>query len=81
MSEIMLILAEEWVIGVSVFCSLLVIGHIVFSVMLIRSCRKNNYDIGASAMFPIINLVIFIKNNIRKKSRNSIIDEDEEFVL
>lgn len=81
MSEIMLILAKEWVIGVSVFCSLLVIGHIIFSVMLIRSCRENNYDIGSSAMFPVINLVIFVKNNIRKKSRNSIINEDEEFVL
>lgn len=83
MSEIMLILAREWVIGSIVCISLVLIGYLIFSILLIRSCRKHNYDVGASAFVPIVNLIVWFKSMKYKKALASdiIIAEDEEFEL
>ena len=81
MAEVMALLAEEWIIGVSVCISLVIIFHIVFSTLLIRSCRKNNYDVGVSGIIPFVNIVIFIKNIIRKRQVKKLIDSDVEFEL
>lgn len=85
MSELMLILAEEWQTGVLISIAVCLISYLVFSVMLVRSCRKNKYDVGVSAMIPFVNIVIFIKNSIykRRKAKMNLIsfDDEEEFEL
>lgn len=77
------ILAQEWVIGYSVIGSLSVILYLVFSIRLIVSCRRTNYDVGVSAFIPFINLFIWGKKcriNRYKKS-GVVISENEEFEL
>ncbi|MGV3076424.1 hypothetical protein ACEE21_15200 [Clostridium baratii] len=85
MSEIMSTLAREWVVGVSVCIAICLIAYIVFSVLLVRSCRRNGYDVGVSGMIPFVNIFILIKNCIYKR-RNLKIEEklsnmDGEFEL
>lgn len=85
MSEIMLTLAREWVIGVSVCIVICLVAYLVFSILLVRSCRRNNYDVGVSAMIPFVNIFIFIKNCILKRKNLKIEEKissmDGEFEL
>lgn len=83
MSEIMLLLAREWVIGVSIFASIMIIAYLTFSILLVRSCRKRNYDIGASAFVPLVNLFIWFKSFKYKHAlvEEEYISEEEEFEL
>lgn len=86
MGDLVLILAENWVIGYSVLTSLVVIGYVAFSVWLVRHCRKYKYDIGVSAMIPLVNIGVFFKSIKYKKAfkQNSIITKsilEEEFEL
>ena len=85
MSEIMSLLASEWVVGVSVSIAICIISYVLFSIILVRSCRNNGYDVGVSAMIPFVNIVILIKNCIYKRRNLSIERKissmDEEFKL
>lgn len=86
MGDLVLILAENWAIGYSVLTSLVVIGYITFGVWLVMRCRKYKYDIGVSAMIPLVNLGVFFKSIKYKKAfkQSSIITEnilEEEFEL
>lgn len=81
MSEIMLILAREWIIGVIVSISVVLIGYLIFSILLVRSCRRNGYDIGVLGMIPFLNIIVFIKNIFLKRKLSSNIVNDEEFEL
>lgn len=83
MSEVMLVLAREWIIGVSVCISICILGYLVFSILLVRHCRKYKYDIGVSAFVPLVNLVIWFKSRKYKKAlmAEPLISEDEEFEL
>jgi len=83
MSEIMLVLAREWLIGSLVSIFIVLVGYLVFSILLIRSCRKHNYDVGASAFIPVVNLVVWFRSKKYKKALATGLDiaEDEEFEL
>lgn len=82
MSEIMLLLAREWKIGSIIVCFLLVISYLSYSILLLRNCRKYNYDVGVSAFIPFINIFIWFNC---KKYKYAVIKEsyilDEEFEL
>lgn len=83
MAKIMALLAKEWVIGVSVCIFVVLVGYLIFSILLIRRCRKHNYDVGASAFVPVINLIVWFKSRKYKKALalDLNIADDEEFSL
>lgn len=81
MSKIMMVLAEEWILGVSICIFLCILVYLIFSIRLVISCRRNKYDIGVLGMLPVVNIIIFIKNNIRKKGLIETVDDSEEFEL
>lgn len=83
MSEVMLVLAREWVIGVSVCISICILGYLVFSILLVRHCRKYKYDVGVSAFVPLVNLFIWFKSFKYKHAlvEEEYISEEEEFEL
>ena len=80
MSDILEMLAREWIIGYSVFACVCVSIHIWYSVRLLISCRKQGYDVGASCMIPIWNLVISLKKKAFVKRANTVII-DEEIII
>lgn len=82
MSKVMLILAREWIIGVVVSISVVLIGYLIFSILLVRSCRRNGYDIGVLGMIPFLNIIVFIKNIfLKRKLSSNTVNDDEEFIL
>ena len=84
MSDVMRVLASEWVIGYSVCASICVIIHLYFSISLVISCRKVGYDVGVSGMIPLWNIVVCIKRAIfvhNKNKKNNTISDDEVIEL
>lgn len=61
MSEIMLKLSEEWGIGYIVTSCIVCLIYLLYSILLIKACRKIKYDVRAGGMLPIINIVILFK--------------------
>ena len=76
MNEIMITLASEWVIGYSVMASICVISYLVYSILLTVSCRRVGYDVGVSAMIPLVNIVILIKRVFYKKKEVNLPEEE-----
>lgn len=83
MGNVVSALAENWVVGYSVFCSVVIIGYIVFSTLLVLRCRKYNYDVGVGAMIPLYNVVIFFKSIKYKKHfiKNGFSNESDEYII
>ena len=79
-SEIMLLLAEEWEVGYLVCASVCVVSYILYSVLLVRSCRKVKYDVGVSGMIPLWNLVVLVRRMFKARKVKPIA-EDEELIL
>lgn len=73
----MLWLAENWVVGVSVISVICVTLYLTYSILLVRSCRKVNYDVGVSAMIPIWNIIVLIKRGLKVRKLTKVIKEDE----
>lgn len=76
MSDVMQLLADEWVIGTVVLSVVVVAIHLVFSIRLILNSRKIGYDVGTSGMIPLINLFVWIKKCHIKRASNKTIKED-----
>lgn len=88
MSEIMLILAENWKIGYGILNALVLIVYLIFSIRLVITSRRIGYDVGVSAMIPLINIIVFLKKGhkvrkIKKQQKNDsrLLGEEEEFEL
>lgn len=81
MSDIMRVLASEWVVGYAVSISVCVISYLLYSILLVVSCRRVGYDVGVSGMIPIWNIVVLIKRAIFVHKKNKLIPEDEEIEL
>lgn len=74
--EFMKMLADEYVIGISVLIVFVIAIHIFFSVRLIVTSRREGLDVCVSAMIPVYNLVLWVRKSIRKY-RNKKIDKIE----
>lgn len=79
---IMSYLAENWVLGYSVSLVICVAGYLLYSILLVRSCRKIGYDVGVSGMIPIWNIVVLLKrlvrgSNIKKAENSDVVSPDE----
>lgn len=74
--EFMQMLADEYIIGISVLIVFVIAIHIFFSVRLIVTSRREGLDVCVSAMIPIYNLVLWVRKSIRKY-RNKKIDKIE----
>ena len=74
--EFMQMLADEYVIGISVLIVFVIAIHIFFSVRLIVTSRREGLDVCVSAMIPVYNLVLWVRKSIRKY-RNKKVDKIE----
>lgn len=74
--EFMQMLADEYVIGISVLIVFVIAIHIFFSVRLIVASRRDGLDVCVSAMIPVYNLVLWVRKSIRKY-RNKKVDKIE----
>lgn len=74
--EFMQMLADEYIIGISVLIVFVIAIHIFFSVRLIVTSRREGLDVCVSAMIPVYNLVLWARKSIRKY-RNKKIDKIE----
>ncbi len=74
--EFMQMLADEYIIGISVLIVFVIAIHIFFSVRLIVTSRREGLDVCVSAMIPIYNLVLWVRKSIRKY-KNKKIDKIE----
>lgn len=74
--EFMQMLADEYVIGISVLIVFVIAIHIFFSVRLIVTSRREGLDVCVSAMIPVYNLILWVRKSIRKY-RNKKIDKIE----
>ena len=77
MAETMLLLSKEWVIGSSVCIGVVLVGYLLFSVLLVRRCRKRNYDVGASAFVPVVSLFIWVKSF---KYKNALVVAEDDYI-
>lgn len=80
----MYFLAENWLAGYIVMDILVVGIYLIFSIRLIKTSRKIGYDVGASALLPVINILIWLKkcNRSRKiKKQNKPFKENEQIKL
>lgn len=80
-SEIMQFLADNYVIGMSVFIVLLISIYLLFSIRLIITARREGLDICVSAMIPIYSLILWIRKCIKKRKNNKKFKPDAEIVL
>ena len=80
MSKVMLVLAREWQIGYAVSISICVITYLLYSILLVVSCRKKGMDVGVSAMIPIVNLIVLVQRGvlIHRKKRIAAMNEEIE---
>lgn len=88
LSETILALSENYVIGISVLCVVVVAGYLFFSIRLIVTARREGLNICMSAMIPFVNLIIWFRKCLRKHKNNKIrrensrvLAEDEEIEL
>ncbi len=79
--EIMQFLADNYVIGMSVFIVLLISIYLLFSIRLIITARREGLDICVSAMIPIYSLILWIRKCIKKRKNNKKFKPDAEIVL
>lgn len=79
-SNIMLVLAEKWILGYSVCTVVCIALYLVYSICLVISCRRVGYDVGVSGMIPVWNLIVLVKRIILWY-KNKPIPDDEEIIL
>lgn len=79
--EIMQFLADNYVVGMSVFIILLISIYLLFSIRLIITARREGLDICVSAMIPIYSLILWIRKCIKKRKNNKKFKPDAEIVL
>lgn len=79
--EIMQFLADNYVVGMSVFIVLLISIYLLFSIRLIITARREGLDICVSAMIPIYSLILWIRKCIKKRKNNKKFKPDAEIVL
>lgn len=77
----MLVLQQNYVVGMSVACTVVVALYLAFSIRLIVTSRREGINACASAMIPVYNLILWIRKWRRKKKNNQAIPEDEEITL
>lgn len=80
-AEIMALLAENWIPGVSVCIAVCVIIYLVFSIRLVVTARRVDMNVGVTAMIPVWNLVLWLRKCWRNHKLNKPIKEDEEIEL
>ena len=74
-------LADGYLYGIVVACFFVIVGYVLYSVLVLLSCRKVGIDICVSAMIPVYNLILPIRRLIRKHKNSQIYQEDEEIEL
>lgn len=84
LSKIMLYLQYNYTVGIAVSLSIVLICYIVFSILIIRYCRKQSVNVAISGMIPIIQLICLLKGIIAKRRRiknERVFDENEQIDL
>ena len=88
--EIMIVLADRYVIGIACLSFLIVVGYLVFSVLLVIRARRVGMDICVGAFIPFWNLVVWMRVALRRRalrrnsgvgSSDSSLLDDEEILL
>lgn len=77
----MLVLQQNYVVGMSVACTVVVALYLAFSIRIIVTSRREGINACASAMIPVYNLILWIRKWRRKKKNDQVIPEDEEITL
>lgn len=88
LSSMIEFLSINYIVGISVFCTIVVIGYLVFSIRLIVTSRREGLDVCMTAMIPIVNVFLWFKKCIRRHKNKKILLEssrvlkdDEEIEL
>ena len=81
LKDIMLILQQNYIVGISIACVIVVALYLAFSIRLIVTSRREGINACASAMIPVYNLILWIRKWRRKKKNNIVLAEDEEIEI
>lgn len=67
MVDFIMLLAENYIAGITILSTIVITVYLVFSIRLIKSARKEGLDVCTSCMIPIYNLSVWIRKCIRKR--------------
>lgn len=81
LGSVMQFLADNYIVGISIACVLVVALYLTFSIRLIVTSRREGINACVSAMIPPYNIILWIRKCRRKKKNSIIPDEDEEIEL
>lgn len=82
--EIMQLLADNYVVGISVACTIVIITYVIVSILIVRFCRSENINVGVSGMLPIVQLITLLRGKLIRRRRiknESVLDADAEIDL
>lgn len=79
--DFMQFLADNYIVGISVACVVVIAVYLVFSIRLMISARREGINACASALIPIYNLILWVRKWRRKKKNSATLAEDEEIEL
>lgn len=81
-------LGENWIVGISVLSSVVVVLYLVFSIRLIVTSRREGINTSMMCMIPVLNIFLWFRKCWRKHKNNKIriensrvLAEDEEIEL
>lgn len=81
LSEMMAFLADKYIYGISVACSVVVVCYLVFSIRLIIKARKIGMNVCVSAMIPGYNIILWVRKCIKHRRESKPYSADEEIEL
>lgn len=82
--EVMQLLADNYVVGISVACAIVIITYVIVSILIVRFCRSENINVGVSGMLPIVQLIMLLRGKLTRRRRiknESVLDADAEIDL
>lgn len=80
-SSFMALLAEEYVIGTAITCTVVVAIYLTFSIRLIVTARREGINVCASAMIPVYNLILWFRKCLRHRKNTKKIKPNSEITL
>ena len=80
-SEMYLWLADNWVLGSSIFCLVCVVVHLVYSWCLVRYARGLGIDLGVSCLVPLWNVIILVRCLYRRLVGVRVYSDEEVIEL
>lgn len=70
-------LADNYVYGIAVLCSVVCIIYLIFSIRLIVTSRREGINICASAMIPFVNIIFWVRKCVVKHKNNKVFKDGE----